>query len=338
MRFLNRTYSLLLCASIFLLDFGGSLHAMVTPNRNRFLNRKSWYQKDHYQLLMALALTGGFSFLRSRFQSKVQKPFTPMGPLSSPKPKTKTPTVPKQVNEKAYRENLTVPKWDKFPIPADLKLKQYDLFHMRSPYQIGPSCGWFQIFNAKALQDIIEKELPLTAYNVHRMVLKTLVPYARKNEQSLRKLLGVVKILSGTTMEYTHLLAKHFGIKNFYSVRLRTDGSIEASSEKQHSIYAKAPSYPIDNDQSCIYNFADCKELLKIVKADPFPIKHILLSVRWGKFCHAVLITIVNRGKKKPLILYLDSNNSLLSGKNCEPDMKMESMLIKKCIAMLDGV
>jgi len=230
-----------------------------------------------------------------------------------------------------YFNQLKIGRHDRLSLPPSLHdLKNYELCHLPSLVQEGPSsawyipsilqeassCAWYMSLNAKAIQTIVQRQEPLTAAAIGRYLVNQLIPFVRQNDNFFKNQLGLQILMGVNPFKITKLFS-HFGLTNYYNVVILARKNNDIFWVSQDNLlelgnHAWAEPVPCNNETFFIVN--DLHALLRIIKQKPEPISHILLSVpSSGNVLHAVLLTIIKRGDQKPLILYLNSNGTSLN-------------------------
>jgi len=246
------------------------------------------------------------------------------------------------VQPENYFEQLMVNRSDYkwfSSLPTDLR--NYEFCHMNSIKQQKKACAWYAAFNAKALQEIVKERKQLTAANIREYIAKQLVPHVQQNEDSFKKLLGVGTVLEGLDIYQIPTLVDHLGIKNYYDICIypwQEGDEILVSSDNDCSFLSdERVKFVSLEGYNTKYILPDISLLHRSIKENPAPVVHILLTVPSSTarvtrataqeddkeddeedkaiknvIVHAVLVTIIKRGDKKPLLVYLNSNGNSL--------------------------
>lgn len=217
-----------------------------------------------------------------------------------------------------YFNQLKIGRHDRLSLPSSLHdLKNYELCHLPSILQEGPSCVWYTALNAKAIQTIVQRQEPLTPTTISRYLIKQLIPFLRHNDHFFNQL-GLTTLMGVSPLKATKLLP-HLGLTNYYSMFITSDKRDELwvfhdnLPELPHQAWA-IPFPPQCDAKMSVVLDSDLHALLKMIKQKSEPVSHILLGVpSEGNVLHAVLLTIIKRGDQKPLILYLNSNGTSLN-------------------------
>ncbi len=192
-----------------------------------------------------------------------------------------------------------------FPLPRFLKVDHIEVKHLRSYTQRGGACAWYAILNAYAIQELVEKNRKITANAIERIVLST-IAYIVENQISIERLMGIPYLFEGINAEQRFGLAEYIGLQNYYDLRVDEEG-IFFWNAKKTVIGDKA------FDQKGYYCLFDLKKTLKTFASQKAVVKHFITSTASSiDGQHAVLISLINRPGKKPMIIYMDSNNTPL--------------------------
>ena len=304
----------------------------------RCTGSRAWYQNDRNLFLASCAVSLAVEILRNQWRDNPSLPQSKetlnVAPSVANKPVPAKPIV-------SYCEKLTIQSKDQIPLPPDMQqCTQYEVHQLKSPFQIGPSCGWYMVFNAKAIEEIVEHEEPFTADHIQKKVCNHFVPLVRGQEGLLKKLIGVVAILNALTPEQIYHLAHYLQVKNYYFLETDENKNRALVTADKKPEFLKEPGvHSVQYGSVSFYEVPYLSSVLRTVKNDMAPVSHMLLSVPFTlENRHAVLVTLIKRGNKKPLLLYLDSNNSSLLYSSIYPELKMQSATVKKCIQTLDAV
>ncbi len=200
-----------------------------------------------------------------------------------------------------YADNIAVDIDSKslITIPRELqRLKSMDLYHIRSPYQIGPSCGWYSIGNAYALSECLQKRKKFSYYDIQRLVDSSYLQRIKKQEQELSVMVHSHHILEGLFSHEKYFIAHRFGIMEHAYI-------IDVTSDEMLWVHGVAQS-------AC--SSITFKKLKRMMMTHRNGHVHILLGIPASiDTNHAVLLTLVKPEKNKLILMYMDSNNELLS-------------------------
>lgn len=186
-------------------------------------------------------------------------------------------------------------------LPESLKrLKHFEVIHLQSVIQDGPSCAWYSVLNAQALGDFLDsKKTNLYADGIAQDIEKDFLPTMKRKADEYARLMGTSKSFDGLYSDQKYKLAeeilKH---SNFMTVDVWDNSSLSVKRAGEKELQG--------------VSYADLKQ--SIVKPSLFKAyRHILLSIASDKDSrHAVLISLIYRENQKPLIVYMDSNNNTL--------------------------
>ncbi len=180
-----------------------------------------------------------------------------------------------------------------------------EFVQLQSMAQIGGSCAWFAVFNALALNECIDKidENPVwfeALYTLcdHRIGRKSLegvveqsyVPRVDTNKKRFKSLLkdNIMSFLGGAERD---AIADKLGLANFEQIELRDSGLW---------VY-------VGNDEVACATMQEFKKMLLEIQS---PVVHLLVTIDYGQEVgHTVLLSYIQRAHKKPLFVYMDSNN-----------------------------
>lgn len=291
-----------------------------------------WYKKDHSLALMLLSAVGLYEYcggINSLDASRTIQ--ESLGITEHDKASAKG----------KYFEQLTVDSRDCSTAPAQLSnLRNYEFWHMNSVEQVGPSCAWYMAFNACAIQGIIQQQQPLTAAHISEYVTKQLLPSVEHNKEFFKNLLGIDTVLRGMKFYQTPKLVAHLGVKNYYDIYLREksdDAFVSADHHFSALNHEQISLVPIQGYDSK-YFVQDLPMLLRAIKQNPNPVVHILLTVPSSKdIVHAVLLTIIKRGDKKPLLVYMNSNGNSLGRYFFDTAANTENHYVTSFVTALDN-
>jgi len=189
-------------------------------------------------------------------------------------------------------------------------LKHVEVCPIYSCTQMGDSCGWYVLFNACAIQELLKNGDPIVADPIGLWVRQKLIPQVYNQEQDLLKRLEVPHIFGWLKASHIEKLATYFNLCNYHQIEVSReigmpafcyrgcpDANIEPFLEKRPGPYRE------------ITRIGD---MLKQIVGRDNAVQHILFSVPIGSQhdeYHVVLISIIKRANNKPLIIYMDSNN-----------------------------
>lgn len=200
----------------------------------------------------------------------------------------------------SYMGYFELAQGDCEPIPAGLSLKNYELVQAKSMLQKGPTCAWYTIMNAKALQEIVVAREQFSS-NAIKQYLKTYVlPSIAQSDLSIQEMLGC-EIFEPFPWQKASQLAHFLAIKNFYAACIEPT----LSGQPLDYYFVAHASQKVTHS-----NF------IRKIKRDDSLVVPILLSVPWsgdGNSRHAILLAIIKRPFKKPLMVLLNSNGLQLA-------------------------
>lgn len=225
--------------------------------------------------------------------------------------------LPEQFSEKDHELMRDCIEKDGYLFVPDhlYHLNNVDLLHIKSALQEGKCCSWFAIFNAVALQKCLEKG-GVGPEQISAIVRGELYSNVVESKDVFEHKLGV-KALQGLPMSKLGQLASELECKDYLilelvprkrwcriflpTVRNEMSPYIEQSrfTEYTNFYYLKSPKLFFKK----LFNTPDEK------------VTHFFISVPSTyneTHHHCVLLTLIKRDNKKPLLLYMDSNNSLL--------------------------
>lgn len=196
-------------------------------------------------------------------------------------------------------------------LPSHLcSLKNFEVCHLRSSQQIGGSCGWYQLMNARAIQELVEKRRPLTAYNIKQQVKHVLLPLINKNKEMLAQRLELPALPAELNHEIEERLATYLNLEHYHQIAFShvVDGWAFYYSRKQDADIENVLE-KVAGARREILNIGGL--LVRLMRRDAV-VQHFLLSTpsfQGIKVNHAVLLSIIKRENEKPLLIYMDSNN-----------------------------
>lgn len=201
------------------------------------------------------------------------------------------------------------------PEQMEQEFTHIKLMHLKSVRQEGDSCGWYALFNAVAIQYLFDKNMKINAALIKRVVKEKLFPWASQQESSLRQLLKVEQLYEGLYLYASQSLADQFKLSNYYAVYLENNTNwlmlYLPTVSNELSPYVN----PVQAYRNC-YPIKSPLQFFKKIISQRKPI-HFLLSApaEFGDASqHAVLVTVLfDATKSKPTVIYMDSNNRLLS-------------------------
>ena len=242
----------------------------------------------------------------------------------------------KYIDNSDYFEHLVLSDQDCIPLPLDWHLTNYEFVHVRSSRQKGPSCVWYMLLNAKAIQTIVQKCAHLSAGMIKGYIDIKLVPFIQSNEDSIKKHLQVDTLFAGLKIYQTPLLASYLGIKNYYDIYMsRESDGFFVSTDTSCAVLSQQVYIPSGFPDK--YFVSDVNALLQSIKKNNAPIVHIFLTIpSSGTISHAVLLTIIHRPHKKPLLLYLNSNGNSLCKTDKDNAANNELSYITRFVKSLD--
>lgn len=207
-----------------------------------------------------------------------------------------------------------------FMLPKEVKSTSVSLYHPLSARQQGPSCGWYAIFNAKAIQDDFKAHHEVDPQRVLNQVTNTIVPDIYRQQDAVLSSIYAEQFMQGLLVGNMYLLAKYLGVNNCYFIF-----------KKENALYLFAPqgikglqglSHTDVLDQVC-YRIADFQHLARSIKESGVSLVHYVFVIKAerpfedGIERHAVLLSVVYPEMAKPYAYYLDSNNqSLLASRS----------------------
>lgn len=246
-----------------------------------------------------------------------------------------------------YCNQLKLTQHDCLSLPLALRdLKNYAFCSLPSELQKGPSCGWYQIFNAKAIQTLVQRQEPFTAAAIRSYVVNQLIPFVKDNADVFKAQFNA-DTFKGLTWKEKRQLASYIGVTNHYDVAMdmieETKEDIVFVSKDRFPELAYQIAVPDLGKNLYLVPNDNIPLFLKIIKEKPEPIVHILLSVPTDleHTKHAVLLTIIKRENQKPLLLYLNSTNAALDLSSvvrwAAPGAHISNQYIIKFIQALDN-
>lgn len=216
----------------------------------------------------------------------------------------------------------------KLPLPQFLKKRFIEVKHIRSYAQRGGTCGWYAVLNACAIQELVEKNKEITADAIEEIVLR-LITYIVVHQDAIATLIGRADLFYGLDIQQKNCLAEYFRLRNFYT--LIVEGSyVYLWSAKKHVI----GNITFDPED---HRFFSIKEIMTQLMQEKGVVKHFMLSSSASAYdddYHAVLISYIKCPGKRPLIIYMDSNNVSLS--QCSLDYATPFFVTKIISCLLD--
>lgn len=196
-------------------------------------------------------------------------------------------------------------------LPAAFKeCKQFEIQYIPSRHQGKDECGWFAVMNAVAIQQLVRDGKPITSRAIKKIVSKKLIPLIKKNKKHVVSLVQEPNLWGGIKLRGMERLRNFLGLESAYAVMIPDVGHLpilyneRVLNENQLDCIRS-----FSGDPSCCYIFLWDKFLSSIIQS-PEPVVHFLISAPCNDSDrHAVVISIVKRPKKKPLLIYMDSNN-----------------------------
>ena len=220
---------------------------------------------------------------------------------------------------------------DTVSLPSVLNnLKNYKVKHIKSKQQQEGSCGWHAVFNAVAIQELLTKKQKLHAQDIEKIAWDMLA--AVEHTDIKKKELDVKNILGSLFLSEEDKIATKLGLNNYYLISFKGDdlftcmaGQKSGELEKQCLFYGKQ-----DDGYYCYtMPMKSLQNVIKYNKIDTVDVAHILLSTPCDmtNSGHGVLLSIIKWPNKKPLIIYMDSNNRKLS--QCKLDYAVPYFVCK---------
>lgn len=189
-------------------------------------------------------------------------------------------------------------------LPESLKnLKQYEFLHMLSEQQQGPYCGWFSILNAYAIDTMVRNDADLCSATVQRHVAKEWASIQANAEKVLARVESS-SFEQGLDEYELSRLAQMYNLDNVHMITLYIDKLTYYSGNLLPQKYRHM--CPKTEDNRYVIDFVVLADFLQ---HSPNPVDHVILIVPGATVLHAVLVSHIKRDGKKPLLVYMDSNN-----------------------------
>ncbi len=200
---------------------------------------------------------------------------------------------------------------DKLGMSLHDDLTHYEFCQITSVKQEGGSCGWFASLNAYAIEQLLNQDKTLNFSNMSSIVSRKWREIKECENEWLRAC-GCRSLYSGVTTDEHNKIIKKLGIKHIYHFYVSVGQII---CEVNKSLPRSEGTYieKIKTKSSSIIYVVDPLEIssfLEIIRNDTKKLIHLFISTPGKESGHVVLLTIYKQPGKKPLLIYLDSNNS----------------------------
>ncbi|TET33890.1 hypothetical protein E3J61_03545 [Candidatus Dependentiae bacterium] len=195
-------------------------------------------------------------------------------------------------------------------------LKNIEAYHIYSSVQKPKACAWYALFNARAIQQLLEQGYTVTESAISAIqpyVEDVLVPGIENREGELLQRLELPALFNGITCEKQERLATYLSLSNYHLIEISRELNIAVlyySSRQDQELEPFLHQHP-----GPYRVVVDMEGLLRTIKQKGTSVQHFILGVPTGlrdESYHAVLISIFKRTSDKPLLFYMDSDNLTL--------------------------
>lgn len=203
---------------------------------------------------------------------------------------------------------------DCLTLPEDLSFNNFELLHVPSVEQGGPSCAWHALLNAKAVQEIVKEKKPLTGESVKKMVEDELIDDVFICANELEGQLGVDEVFGGLFLHQIAKLARALKVANYFDLyrRIDSDGFL-VSSDKPCEEFGPHKMPGEEYTEIPKYMVFERKPVLSAIRKNKEPLNHVVFTIpSQDEIFHTVLLTIVRRKGAKPTVLLFNSSGASL--------------------------
>ncbi|TET33891.1 hypothetical protein E3J61_03550 [Candidatus Dependentiae bacterium] len=212
--------------------------------------------------------------------------------------------------------------WLPHLLPGALRdVQHFDVCYVRSVRQEADACAWYAILNAYAIQELCYGGKRITSWSVSRQMRGKLIPRIKKNKEFILQSLGVSSLWGGLQSGHKDELITFLGLYDVYNIRVSPPGELATtycSDEKDAVIAGAFKRRGLSRwENSFLYVITCMPIVLDEFLRKEGDSKHIILSMPSGTKSsdyHAVLLSIIKRSGRKPLLIYMDSNNVSFNG------------------------
>jgi hypothetical protein len=204
---------------------------------------------------------------------------------------------------------------DTIPLPLFLQnLDHIEVVHYRVPQQIGPTCGWYALANALTMQQLIQSGAEITMRSIGKTFDKVWRQEIMANRTKLLKLTSH-DYMTGLSCTEIGTLVSAVGLANCFTIDLLAGSTWFYSKDHslEHDYLWKS------QDVGCYFMINMEAFLADMVFKKNYP----YVTFMFAHDCdatnnggHVVTVTMITRKGKKPLVIYLDSNNAPLDRMN----------------------
>ncbi len=203
--------------------------------------------------------------------------------------------------------------YEPFTLPQVLRdVEHFDVRYMQSTKQTKKGCAWYAVLNARAIQELVHDNKAVTSRSIARVVCRKLIPFIKNNKKHVLKSVGVSSLWDGLTICEMGGLVHALGPEVVYNMRLPSIGGLPCLNYT--GTLSDPSSLGLAESGESLYSIFDLSRFLSVVMCNDVPVKQFLLGMPSSlNACHEVLISIIQRPDKKPLLIYMDSNNTPFS-------------------------
>ena len=195
-------------------------------------------------------------------------------------------------------------------------LKNIEAYHIRSSVRKGGACGWYALFNARAIQELLEKGHTVEESAIKQYVEDILVPWIESREGELLQRIERPVLFDGIKTKQMEILAMYLGLSNYHLINIYRQLDIPPMYYSSRQDKELEPFLELRPDFfRVVVNMAG---LLRGIMQKGAAVQHIILNVpsSLDEEYHSVLISVIKRTNEKPFLFYMDSNNRTLD--SCE--------------------
>jgi len=192
-------------------------------------------------------------------------------------------------------------------------LKNIEAYHIYSSVQKPKACAWYALFNARAIQQLLEQGYTVTESAIsaiQQCVEDVLVPSIESRAEDVLQRLELPVLFNGIKIKQIESLATYLSLSNYHLIVIDQGLNVPVIYYSNRQDEDLEPF--LDQCPGPYRVVAYMAGLLRGITQKGGPVQHIILNVpaNLGESFHSVLISIFKRTNEKPLLVYMDSNNS----------------------------
>lgn len=191
-------------------------------------------------------------------------------------------------------------------------LKNIEAYHIRSSVRKGGACGWYALFNARAIQELLEKGHTVEESAIKQYVEDILVPWIESRKGELLQRIERPVLFDGIKTKQMEILAMYLGLSNYHLINIYRQLDIPPMYYSSRQDKELEPFLELRPDLfRVVVNGAG---LLRVIMQKGAAVQHFILGVpaNLSGGYHSVLISVFKRTNEKPLLFYMDSSNRTL--------------------------